>query len=274
MGCRSLWRLLSKKHYKPVVRYPRNQPFTIGANGNKYRFDIQGSIFPTIRYAYSNCSSMEAAHKTVLRRIEQMATSPSDTVLYLDGAPAQEKLFAHQQRELARTKALKEAEIKVSSFEDHVRSGRRIRKQEFIDIKKKLNASFRWNPQTRHDLAEFLRHAGWTVVECETEADTKIASDYQPGDIVISGDSDMVVYNKIQIVWRPISGSRFLAYHIDEVTAALNMNRAQLTTLGIVSFNDYNRNIFGLGCQTNYNIIKSLSCRSPSYPEEQVPDQL
>ncbi|KAF9913145.1 hypothetical protein EC991_003604 [Linnemannia zychae] len=261
MGCRSLWRLLSTKHCKPVERYPRNQPFIIGAKGNKYRFDIQGSIFPTIRYAYSNCSSREDAHKIVLQRIEQLATSPSDTVLYLDGAPAQEKLFAHQQRELARTKAPKEAEIKVSNFEDHARSGRRIRKQEFINIKKKLNASFRWNPQTRHDLAEFLRHARWTVVECETEADTKIANDNQPGDIFISADSDMLVYDKIQIVWRPISESRFLAYHIDEVTAALDMNRAQLTTLGIVSFNDYNRNIFSLGCQTNFSIIKSLSTK-------------
>ncbi|KAG0276838.1 hypothetical protein BGZ95_006961, partial [Linnemannia exigua] len=50
-------------------------------------------------------------------------------------------------------------------FEDHVKSSRRICKQEFIDIKKKLSAAFRWDPQMRHDLAEFLRHAGWTVVE-------------------------------------------------------------------------------------------------------------
>ncbi|KAF9542693.1 hypothetical protein EC957_001748 [Mortierella hygrophila] len=37
------------------------------------------------------------------------------------------------------------------------------------------------------------------------------------------------------------------------------ISRTQLTVLGIVSHNDYNKNVYGLGCATNFSIIKSLS---------------
>ncbi|KAF9992647.1 hypothetical protein BGZ80_008459, partial [Entomortierella chlamydospora] len=48
-------------------------------------------------------------------------------------------------------------------------------------------------------------------------------------------------------------------YKIDEVLAALGgISRKKLTVLGIVSHNDYNKNIYGLGCATNFGIIKSL----------------
>ncbi|KAF8953389.1 hypothetical protein BGZ52_011803 [Haplosporangium bisporale] len=39
----------------------------------------------------------------------------------------------------------------------------------------------------------------------------------------------------------------------------LSINRTQLAILRIVSHNDYNCNIFGLGCPTNFKIIKELS---------------
>jgi len=44
------------------------------------------------------------------------------------------------------------------------------------------------------------------------------------------------------------------------VLSALGFETAeQLTALGIVSTNDYNRSVFGLGCETNYKIIKDIS---------------
>ncbi|KAF9536415.1 hypothetical protein EC957_011042 [Mortierella hygrophila] len=37
------------------------------------------------------------------------------------------------------------------------------------------------------------------------------------------------------------------------------ISRTQLTVLGIVSHNDYNKNVYELGCATNFSIIKNLS---------------
>ena len=48
------------------------------------------------------------------------------------------------------------------------------------------------------------------------------------------------------------------AIHLPDVLRVLNINRSQLTVLGVVSKNDYNRNIHSLGSATNFSIIKEL----------------
>ncbi|KAF9333017.1 hypothetical protein BG006_004084, partial [Podila minutissima] len=85
-------------------------------------------------------------------------------------------------------------------------------------------------------------------MESPTEADVEITRDCQEGDIVITQDSDLAMYNEVMTIWWLISGSCFLEYKInEEVLSAL-----------IVSHNDYNHNISGLGCATNFKIIKEL----------------
>jgi|SRR5690554_3445255 len=105
--------------------------------------------------------------------------------------------------------------------------------------------------EDRQAFATYLRHAGWSVVECQTEADIKVARDFMPGDIVLSRDSDMLMYESISTVWRPISAGRILVYDEPSALAALGINRTQLIVLGIVSKNVYNANIPSLGCATN-----------------------
>ena len=260
MGCRGLWRFLTKKKYKPGILFPRNQRGALGP-GNMIRFDVQGSVFPTIRHAYSHCTSLKSAHTLVEKRIRQLVRNPERVVLYLDGVQCKEKQETHQQRQQGRAKAIATADEKVSSFVECIETGRRIRKQDFISINKYLNAAFCWDPDARHGLARFLGELGWNVVECITEADTQIARDCQDGDIVITGDSDALVYSTITTVWRPLADGKFLEYCMKDVLSALKIDRTQLTVLGIVSYNDYNRNIRGLGCETNYGIIKRLASK-------------
>ncbi|KAI7817099.1 hypothetical protein BC939DRAFT_18718 [Gamsiella multidivaricata] len=68
----------------------------------------------------------------------------------------------------------------------------------------------------------------------------------------------MLIYKNVRTIWRPISRRRFLVYDIPEVLAALGIIRDQLTVLDLVSHNDYNRNIYGLGRATDFSIIKEL----------------
>lgn len=257
MGCRSLWRFLSKKKHKPPLRYLRSQRDE--GTSNQFRVDVQACLFSTIRYAYTASHSLEAAHSVVEKRIKKLVKNRTTAVLYFDGAPALEKQHTHRQRQELRTKALDNTNKAVDNFVERVNNNQRIRKQHFITINKNLATAFRWDPVAKQSLIAYLRERGWDVVECPTEADTKIAEDCHPGDVVISSDSDSLVYRNISVVWRPISGGRFLVYNIDEVLSTLGLNRNQLTVLGIVSYNDYNKNIYGLGCATNYGIIKGFT---------------
>ncbi|KAG0249017.1 hypothetical protein BGZ95_007731, partial [Linnemannia exigua] len=226
MGCRNLWKFFANKNHIPKVRYLRHQCSALKDKENKIRVDVQGSIFATIRFAYSHCNSLDSAHAIVLKKIEKLA-SRSQSVLYLDGDPTLEKQHTHQVREETRAKALAAANKLVDNFVDRVDNNLRIPKQLFKNINKELNKAFRWEPEIRRSLAQYLRINGWSVVESDGEADTHIALDYVAGDIV-------------------------------DVLSTLSIQRAQLTALGVVSYNDYNTNIFGLGCATNFEIFKSF----------------
>ncbi|KAK3822387.1 MAG: hypothetical protein J3R72DRAFT_501860 [Linnemannia gamsii] len=69
---------------------------------------------------------------------------------------------------------------------------------------------------------------------------------------------DMLIYDTVETVWRPLSRGRFLVYKIAEVLGHLEISRAKLTTLGIVSKNDYTSNLARLGVITSHEIVKSL----------------
>ncbi|KAI7832532.1 hypothetical protein BC939DRAFT_318 [Gamsiella multidivaricata] len=123
---------------------------------------------------------------------------------------------------------------------------------------KHLRKSFYWPLEARTALAQYLRSKGWIVLECSTEADIDMACDCTPGDVIISIDSDMFIYKNVSIIRLSISRWRFLVYVLPDVLATLGINRTQLTVLDLVSHNDYNSNIHGLGCATNFSIIKGL----------------
>ncbi|KAF9118651.1 hypothetical protein BG015_006557, partial [Linnemannia schmuckeri] len=103
-----------------------------------------------------------------------------------------------------------------------------------------------------------MRGQEWIVVICDTEADVKVASDAQPDDIIISGDSDMLGYVNIHTLWRPVSKTVILVYFLPDMLKTIGLSRAQLTTLAVVSKNDYQRNIKGLGPASYFGVIKGI----------------
>ncbi|KAF8940036.1 hypothetical protein BGZ58_007966 [Dissophora ornata] len=219
---------------------------------------MQGSFFATIWYAYAHCHNNEAAHALVMTNLEKCAIDRATAVLYFDGAQCEEKFSTQQQRQKARAKATDAADKHQKTLMECIAKGGRIRKRHFVNINKGLTSAFRWDSEARNGLALFLRNRGWTVVQCETEADVRIAADTVQGDIVISGDSDLFIYQHITVVWRPVRGGGFLEYRKSDVLSALGFKSAeQLNALGVVSTNDYNHS----GCETNYKIIEGLNAK-------------
>ncbi|KAF9998138.1 hypothetical protein BGZ79_008186 [Entomortierella chlamydospora] len=198
---------------------------------------------------------------TVLPPITIVGGNQQRVVIYFDGEPPEEKLTTQLQRQQSRNKAQSRASNVVDELRNHVDSGLGIRKAIFSKIRKYLRECFRLSTTDRDALIAFLKSKGWIVVLCETEADVRIAEDCQVNDIVISRDSDMLIYTKVKTLWRPIGHAiqgKFLVYKISIIFASLGLTRTQLTSLGVISRDDYTRNIPILGIAINYSLVKRL----------------
>ncbi|KAF9537310.1 hypothetical protein EC957_008485 [Mortierella hygrophila] len=168
--------------------------------------------------------------------------------LYLDGPQAVEKSATAETRDSKRQKATEKLPDSLDTFEMRINTGSRVRKRHYDDIKKSLGSSFYWSLDSRKDFAQHMTGQGWIAEVCDTEADVKIARDARPWDIIISGDSDSLGYANIHTLW-PLSPN---------ILKTIGFSREQLTALAVVSKNDYQRNIKGLGPASNFGVIKKI----------------
>ncbi len=260
MGIKQLFPYLKKKGYEPDLRHtlPLASTATDQPHPPICRVDVLGTYFLTIRYAYIR-HPPQTAHQIVEKEISKLGDDKSRLILYVDGEQAMEKQATHDAREATRTTAKAEAQKLLSELEDRVKQDLVVRKWRFVNINKAINKSFYWNLDDKASFCQHMAQRGWTVRTAATEADVAIARETQPGDVVVSRDSDMLVYGRICTLYRPVSRGRFLVYNTQEVAASLNLTRTQLTVLGAVSHNDYNRNVSSLGMSTNHKLIKELS---------------
>ena len=162
-------------------------------------------------------------------------------------------------RQKQREKAWERTATCLNTMEYRMENKLRLRKRHFADVRSGLSSSFYWSLESRENFAKHMASKGYTLRDVETEADLAIAIDAQPGDIIISADSDMLAYATVQTLWRPVSKGLILSYSIPDLLQTLGVSQSQLTALAIVSHNDYNRNIPTLGPVTSFSIIKSIN---------------
>ncbi|KAG0366054.1 hypothetical protein BGX24_003860, partial [Mortierella sp. AD032] len=255
MGIPYLWPFVRKKGYEaPLLsRFPQD-PLPTNAF---YRVDILASFFSVIRRAYVN-HDLSTANTMVAQHLVSCGLPQASTVLYVDGQSPEEKRRTREFRDRKRADALAKAVASISDMENIFRSGGRLRKPHFKKLTKHLNASFVWSMASRRALAQHLQGLGWSVVECDSEADIAIASDCGAHDVAVSRDSDSLVYSSIVTILRPLGRGRYLMYDVPKLLKHLEISRTALTVLGIVCRNDYSSNMSRLGVSTNFKIILSL----------------
>lgn len=253
MGLKDWFPFLRRKGHEPPVL--QQSEAAVSSPDNTRRVDVL-SFFAVIKSAYAN-KPLVQAHAFLEKHLMKLGTK-ENLVLYVDGEQAAEKEHANMIREAAREKAAVRCNQSLATLEQRIDDNLRIRKSHFSAVRTSLSSTFKWSFPDRQAFLAYMNQAGWTVRECETEADVAIAVDCKPEDIVISADSDMLGYASISTLWRPISRDQFLVYKLPDVLRDLALSRAQLTALAVVSSNDYNKNIYSLGPATNYSIIKSL----------------
>jgi hypothetical protein len=100
---------------------------------------------------------------------------------------------------------------------------------------------------------------GWNILACRGEADVHIGSiGMTDEDAVVSGDSDLLFYQNIPNVIRPLAGNQMILYKKSAIFQALNLSAVQWTSIGIVSGKDYDSNVKGFGIATNYGVRRKL----------------
>ncbi|KAK3831089.1 MAG: hypothetical protein J3R72DRAFT_248466 [Linnemannia gamsii] len=246
------WYPFIRKKYEPVVLHPT----TLNTIPNRRLLDVLGTCYRVIRDSYSHHPE-DVAHGRLEKEISRFG-SPQEMRIFIDGDQSLEKRATALERERIRTKALDRTTTSLETLETRVATGSRLRKRHFSDVRSGLASSFYWPKEHRMGFAQYTRGKGWTVIEAETEADVAIAVQAQADDIVISADSDILAYETIKTLWRPVSGGQVLVYSIPALLQSLGITRTQLTALAVVSRNYYNRNIASLGPATNYGIIKDI----------------
>ncbi|KAG0073939.1 hypothetical protein BGZ93_004656, partial [Podila epicladia] len=115
--------------------------------------------------------------------------------------------------------------------------------------------------EDRQAFVDYMAKKGYDIILCDTEADIKIAADCEEEDVVVTGDSDLLIYKSVPAVWRPMGGGksrRYWLYNKAAVLDALDVTSTQLVALAVISGNDYTRNIPTLGIETNRKLIKKL----------------
>ncbi|KAH7053611.1 hypothetical protein BKA57DRAFT_502069 [Linnemannia elongata] len=200
MGLFNWFPFIRKKGYNPVLLYHTILAST--TTTGQRRFDVLGTSFHTIRNAYSK-HTQDVANRILQKEVERFGNHLNMT-LYINGPQPVEKASTAQVREAPN-----------------------------------LGSAFYWSLASRQHFTEYMRGLGWTVILCNTEADISIAQDSQPGDIVISSDSDMMAYASVQTLWRPVSHDLLLVCSMPDVLKTIEFTRNQLTALAIVSRNDY-----------------------------------
>ncbi|KAF8919707.1 hypothetical protein BGZ58_004589, partial [Dissophora ornata] len=257
MGVRGSWRLLRNKGHAPDVHDKPCCP----TPASKMRVDVGCSHFSTIRYAYSNTNSdTNNAHRQLEHQLIKLGKK-EELVLYVDGHPAAEKANTHHQREQVRHNACDRAHRALVSLQDRLQTNKRIRKHHIKTANKELRSAFSWTIEDRRAFVDYMANKGYEIFLCATEADVKIAADCKEEDIVVTGDSDLLIYKSVPAVWRPMGrgkSRRYWQYDKAAVLDALDVTSTQLVALAVISGNDYADNIRTLGIETNRKLIKKL----------------
>ena len=99
---------------------------------------------------------------------------------------------------------------------------------------------FRINPDIRNIIYKTAVKSGWNVVIAEGEAEVAIA---KVGGIVLTQDSDMLFYPKIDTVICPFDGA-YRFYNKKIILPNLDVSAEFFTVLGIIAKNDYDEDFY------------------------------
>ncbi|KAF9993493.1 hypothetical protein BGZ80_008129, partial [Entomortierella chlamydospora] len=204
--------------------------------------------------------------------IEKVFGAFANIRIHIDGLRCSEKVLAYAERDEKRLQASKRLDILLPRMIARSNEGKWSSRSLIKEIKSNLRQLFTFSKKEKDAFETALKSKFPNVCRCKTEADLCIGIECTANAdcYVVSGDSDLLVYQNVEKVLRPIPKRHheFALYEKDDILDALDLPSAtHLLLYGIISDNDYSKNVRNLGLSRNADIVAGIT-------EASVPNML
>ncbi|KAF9943974.1 hypothetical protein BGZ70_005195, partial [Mortierella alpina] len=200
MGVIGLYQRLKTKGLSPPPVHPSSLP------GKMFHIDFLGCYFAPLLHQLQTDSSIENGHRIGVRLGDTIVeTFGQHCLVHCDGAATKEKEKAHLERQEKRNKAKEKMKKALSSMEVRSLAGKWTSKTVIDTIQKCLKRMFVISGVTMAAVLDGLA-SRTTLCRCLFEADLCIAglASYRIDAVVVSGDSDLLCFEGITTVLRPL----------------------------------------------------------------------
>lgn len=264
MGIKGLYAHLSKKELQPEQIDVKE----LAQDSQIYfELDLFGTFFYMIHSIiltkYNQANSVRNCGLAMGAVLQQVFGASTNVKIHINGPRCQEKSLAYNDRDTKRTAASARLDVLLSKMRERSAKGKWCSRSLIKEVKSKLRQLFTFDQADRSILAQALRTKFLNVCLCKTVSDLCIASECATykDRYVMSGDSDFLIYSSVSNVLRPIPNRhlQFAKYTKDDVLQTLELpSESHLLLYGIVSHNDYSKNVSNLGLVRNANIIAKI----------------
>lgn len=265
MGVEGLYSSLDKRGLGPK---PADIPTYLATNSiRRIHLDLLGSFGYEVVQRVLKCRRTNGSvfqTGVILGREIHELFGTSNIIIHIDGRQCEEKKKARDQREATRNKEYASLDQILSTMQTFSNRGTWTPQKVMRKINAGLKKVYQLSIDDKVEIGAGLSEAGFGICRCSTEADVCIGHTLNIGQqdiIAISGDSDLLIYDSISTVIRPIPKMRrvFAIYEKQDVLQTLGLATSKhLLLLGIVSNNDYNANAPGLGPVKNLQLLLSV----------------
>lgn len=218
---------------------------------------MDGTFFLQIRRYFLNCNGEECkqidASRNLLAHIANVVPK-NRRVLYIDGKPTLERDHANQKRLNDILERQQDIDIELSEYKRHPSASQQIK------IARMALKIFRFTDDLKKIAHETAKKQSWDVIVTRGEAKVEIS---EIGGFVISGDSDMLFYPKIDTIIRSFCNGFYRIYHKSEILARLQLSNAAFTTLGIIPSNDYKASFYKGEMNSIYKVMFDIQQSNP-----------
>ncbi|KAI8350266.1 hypothetical protein B0O80DRAFT_134092 [Mortierella sp. GBAus27b] len=202
-----------------------------------------------------------APYKRIAHRIDAILTTHMDkstTTLHWDGAPSIEKSTERANRQ-------KQVDEKLAKLDQDVTKAIEKKGSAPARLYHECKSLFRPSRDILDVVKAELSIIGWTVCNCEYQADTHIAQVCQQATDkdkieVISGDSDLLTYEHIPRIIMPVGRKHELTvFSKEKLLESLSLpSPRHLLVTSLVTKNDYFGGFQGMGVKRNAGIIRKM----------------
>jgi hypothetical protein len=263
MGVSRLFQTLSSHGLTPAAT--DISTFLQQQNETPVHLDLFGTFMHDVRRkvveAKKSNSSIEDVGRRMAYELKELFGS-SNVTIHIDGAPCTEKYKTRLQRQQRRDEKNKLTDSAIQTLERNSAKGIWTSKKVMRHITKLLQDIHVMTDEDKSKFKSGLQTV-FQVCQCSTESDMCIGFQGTPSQrvIAISGDSDLLLYQGISAVVRPLPHQRrrFGVYYTNDVMEALELPSSNhLILYGSISNNDYVNNIKTLGPVKNLSLVQGV----------------